>query len=284
MSRVRIPAAIVFVLVLLSFAAYAQNVTYTDQEKAVSQQLRELRQMQDDRDRGALTRKLAIEIRQLPITIGKVRLANALQNLSTEGDFGHDTLQEVTDTLTLAIQQYERTGNSDPLPYFPVAFMVRYEGVKTSLNGPKYESAMADLEASERLREKADFTLADLQGKTWTLSDLKGKVVIVNFWATWCPPCVKEIPDLQELYERFKGQGLVVLGIADDDPDTLKKFVAERKVPYPVLPDVDRKVNTAFDLAGLPVSLVYDREGRLIGQYVPTRAQLLRVLAQAGIH
>lgn len=277
-------AAAIITLAALPLSAQTQPVTYSDQENVISKQLRKLREM-PDRERSVLTKKLAFDIRALPITMGKVRLANGLQNLSIEGDFGHDTLQEVTDTLTLAIKEYENTGKPGEMPYSALAFMVRYEGTKTSLKNPKYLAAFADLEAADRPREHTDFTLTDLEGTHWTLRDLKGKVVMLNFWATWCPPCRKEIPDLQKLHDQFKGKGLVVLGIADDDFNAVKKFATEQKVPYPLLPDEGRKVHTAFQIEGIPATLIFNRSGKLVSQVfdVRTRQQFLNLLLKAGL-
>jgi peroxiredoxin len=285
MNRILVSSAFVVAL-LASLPLIAQRavLSYTDQEKVISEQLHSLRKMSDG-ERAELTKRLAFDVRQLPITMGKVRLAQVLQSLSTEGDFGRDTMQEVTNTLASAIQEYERTGKTDQLPYDGVAWMVRYEGMTTTLKGPKYEAAMADFEASDRLRESASLTVTDLHGKTWTLGKLKGKVVLINFWATWCPPCVKEIPDLEALYDEFNERGLVILGVADDDPAKLKKFVVDRGIRYPILPDVGRRVNTTFHIDGIPASLVYDRNGKLIAQtfVVRTRSQLLNLLEQAGL-
>lgn len=90
-------AAAIILIAALPLLAQTQSVTYSDQENVISRQLRKLRDM-PDHERSALTRKLAFDIRALPTTMSKVRLANALQNLSIEGDFGRDTLQEVTNT------------------------------------------------------------------------------------------------------------------------------------------------------------------------------------------
>jgi peroxiredoxin len=144
---------------------------------------------------------------------------------------------------------------------------------------------MTRLEADDAKRQAADFTLADLHGKKWHLQDLRGKVVLVNFWATWCPPCRKEMPDLQALYDKFKDQGFVVLAISDEDTAKVSPFIAERKIGYPILLDPGRKVNEAYIVEGIPKSFVYDRGGKLVAQSIDmrTRNQFLEMLAQAGL-
>jgi len=145
---------------------------------------------------------------------------------------------------------------------------------------------MAKLEANDHRFQETDFTLTDLEGKAWTLKALHGKVVLVNFWATWCPPCRKELPDLQALYDRFKNRGLVVLGISDEDITKVQPFVTEHKMTYPVLLDPGRKGNQLFDIQGIPGSLFYDRSGRLAAQAIDmrTQKQLLELLGRAGLH
>jgi peroxiredoxin len=283
-KRFAVAIAFLFVIALLTGFTFAQSIDYTTQEKAISDQLHKLREM-PDKERAVLTKKLAFQIRKLPITMGKVMLARGLENLSTEGDFGHDTLQEVGNTLAAAIREYAQTGKPGELPYAALAVLVRYEGVQSTLDGPKYREAMAELEAADRLRANADFTLIDLQGKPWTLKALKGKVVLINFWATWCPPCRKEIPDLERLYAEFKSKGFVVLGVADDDLSKLKDYVANQKIQYPVLLDPEHTVHKALRIEGIPATLIYSREGKLAAQAVDmrTRKQFLRLLAQAGL-
>jgi len=145
---------------------------------------------------------------------------------------------------------------------------------------------MAGLEADDAQRQRADFTLTDLQGKAWHLKDLRGPIVLVNFWATWCPPCRKEMPDLQSLYAQFKNQGVVVLSISDEESAKVSPFVAERDITYPVLLDPGRKVNEEFKVEGIPKSFVYDRDGKLVAQSIDmrTKGQFLQMLAQAGLH
>ena len=131
----------------------------------------------------------------------------------------------------------------------------------------------------------AHWQLQDLDGKTVNLADFKGKVVILDFWATWCPPCRKEMPDLEALYERFQSRGLVILGISDEEAAKVEPFTRERKVTFPVLLDPDRKVNDLFVVNGIPKSFVYDREGKFVAQSIDmrTQKQFLEMLGKAGI-
>jgi peroxiredoxin len=253
-------------------------------EQAIVKQIGKLRSIPDDQ-RGGVTKGLAIQIRNLPETSpNRLNLANSLANLSTEGDFGHDTLQEVAATLAAAI----RASPAHATPAFAfeeLASLVRYEHVDASLDAPEFHAAMAKLEADDRARQDANFTLQDLQGKSWTLKDLRGKVVLVNFWATWCPPCRKEMPDLEALGKRFKDQGLVILAISDEDSAKVKPFIAERQFTFPVLLDPGRKVNTLFAVEGIPKTFIYNREGSLAAQAIDMRTehQLLEMLERAGI-
>ncbi len=144
---------------------------------------------------------------------------------------------------------------------------------------------MTRLEADDRKREHPEFTLIDISGKKWTFSELRGEVVLVNFWATWCPPCRKEMPDLDALYKRFEAKGFVVLGISDEELKKVEPFIDERKVAFPVLLDPGRKVNDLFVVEGIPKSFVYDREGKLVAQSIDmrTQKQFLEMLEKAGL-
>jgi peroxiredoxin len=290
-SHNRVIAGLVLagLLVLLSVSVPAQVKPQTEssaQEKAILGQLRGLRQL-DDTTRARTTKDLALQIRQLPVTPNKLRLAGALAGLSTEGDFGRDTLQEVTTTLATALREQPPAGKPGTPNYLYVqlASLVRYEHMRASSDNPQYAEATAKLEAADAAREKADFTLADLQGKPWHLQELRGKVVLVNFWATWCPPCRKEMPDLQALYDKYKDQGFVVLSISDEDAAKVTPFIEERKISYPVLLDAGRKVAAIYEVEGIPKSFVYDREGKLVAQSIDmrTRNQFQAMLALAGL-
>jgi peroxiredoxin len=281
-------AVCVGILLLLSVSAFAQNkIVWSDQEKPIVDQIKSLRSL-DDAVRAHTTKDLALQIRALPAVPNKLTLAVALANLSTEGDFGRNTLQEVTTTLAIAVRELKpgRGKNGEPNDaYDELASLVRYEHMEASSDDPQFAAAMAKLEADDVKRQNADFTLTDLQGNSWHLRDLKGKVVLVNFWATWCPPCRKEMPDLQALYDKYKDQGFVVLSISDEEAAKVAPFIAERKITYPVLLDPGRKVHEEFIVEGIPKSFVYDREGKLVAQSIDmrTRSQFQDMLAQAGL-
>ncbi len=281
---------LIFFLVASSFLVSGlssqEKTVWTDQEKPIVDQIRSLRKL-DDSVRARTTKELALQIRQLPVVPNKLKLAEALANLSTEGDFGRDTLQEVTTTLANALREQppaEENGQPNSM-YVELASLVKYEHMQASSDNPQFASAMSKLEADDAKRQSADFTLADLQGKSWHLRELQGKVVLVNFWATWCPPCRKEMPDLQALYDKYKDDGFLVLSISDEEAAKVNPFIAERKITYPVLLDPGRKVNDSFVVEGIPKSFVYDRHGKLVAQSIDmrTRSQFQEMLAQAGL-
>ncbi|HEX8711215.1 MAG TPA: TlpA disulfide reductase family protein, partial [Terracidiphilus sp.] len=136
------------------------------------------------------TVKLAGEINALPAGEEKLDLADDLCHLVTEGDQGQSTIQAVADALSMALAERPISAKGGvPLPYLDLASLARYEHVTVTLDDPLYVRANQMLAANEAEVAKANFTLKDLHGTTYTLSALRGKVVLVNFWATWCPPC-----------------------------------------------------------------------------------------------
>ena len=256
------------------------------QEQPILEQIRGLRSLPDAK-RGPVTAQLALDIRALPASQQKLMLIGSLANLATEGDFGRQTLQEVATTLheTLREQAATSTGGMPEQPYVTLAQLVRYEGAKVPMTDPLLNAAMARLQAEEQNRAKADFTLNDIKGKSWNLRDLKGKVVLVNFWATWCPPCRKEMPDLEAIYKEFSPKGLVILAISDEEAAKVSPFIADKKYTFPILLDPGGKVAKLMAVDGIPKTYIYDREGKLAAQAIDmrTRRQLLEMLSHAGL-
>jgi peroxiredoxin len=135
----------------------------------------------------------------------------------------------------------------------------------------------------------ADFTLPDLQGRPVQLAALRGKVVFVNVWATWCPPCVEEMPAIQQLYERLHGQGLEILAVSLDalGAQVVAPFMQSHRLSFPTLLDTKNLVQRLYHTTGVPESFIVDKRGILVEKVVGPRdwvhpqrlAQFERLLA-----
>jgi len=114
-----------------------------------------------------------------------------------------------------------------------------------------------------------DLSLVDRQGKTWVLSELKGQVVFINFWATWCPPCLKELPSMQKLYTALPTDKFKMLAILNNDKPVLADFVANQKgITIPILDDPQNLVSSKYFLTGLPETYIVDKQGILVEKFI----------------
>ena len=146
----------------------------------------------------------------------------------------------------------------------------------------KSETKKPDKQAEEKTEEKEeeengemaaiDFTLYDQYGKEHSLSDYKGKTIFLNFWATWCPPCKAEMPDIQKLYESYGADGeVVILGVAapnfgnETDEDGIKAFLKENGYTYPVLMDTTGELFMQYGISSYPTTFMIDKEGNVFG-------------------
>jgi thiol-disulfide isomerase/thioredoxin len=139
-------------------------------------------------------------------------------------------------------------------------------GGQTRASGPAAAACDANAKPAN-----LNFTLKDISGKDVTLSSYKGKVVLLNFWATWCGPCKVEIPWFNEFQQKYQDKGLVVVGIsADDTVEQLKPFVAQYKMTYPVLLGLGRDdVQEALGpVWGLPTTLLISRDGKVCKRHM----------------
>ena len=109
-----------------------------------------------------------------------------------------------------------------------------------------------------------DFTAKTSRGTTLRLSELQGQVVLVNFWASWCGPCLQEMPHLNRLYERYSPAGFVLVGVNIDDDAKVGLEAASRfKIKFPVVLDTDKKVSSLYNMSGMPATIIIDKTGRV---------------------
>jgi len=168
--------------------------------------------------------------------------------------------------------------------YLILVLMFIAAGCKKKESEPQQQAKQAEVKAEEKptkpsgdkappppgAKPAPSFTLQDLKGNQVSLSDFKGKVVILDFWATWCPPCVREIPHFIELYEQYKDQGFAMVGISLDHQgvSVVKSFVQKYRVNYPILM-TDGRVDRAYGgITYIPTTFVIDAAGNIRQKYV----------------
>jgi len=137
--------------------------------------------------------------------------------------------------------------------------------------------------------DKADFTLPDLEGKSVSLSDYRGKWVIVNYWATWCPPCLEEIPGFIEVQQQLENRGFQIIGVAVDNEENVREFANEMEMNYPILAGemeaIELSQKYGNSIGALPFSAIIDKNGKvthtIMGEL--NRDRLISILKQLGL-
>jgi len=249
---------------------------------AMYEEIRKLPDVVPEAARDEAFRAMLQRIRQEPKQY-RLALGSNLAISAGEVATASGTLQEIADLLVDEMR--DAPERASELERRSLAEFALYYHIRVSLDDLLYRAELAKLEDRARTRASADFTLMDMTGKPWHLKDLRGKVVLVNFWATWCAPCQREIADFQAMHDRFADQGLLILAVTSEDAATVKRYQADRPFTFRVLLDPGDMARKQFLVDGIPQSMLYDREGTMVAE-IPgplTKGQLLDTLGRAGL-
>lgn len=112
----------------------------------------------------------------------------------------------------------------------------------------------------------------DLNGTSYTIKDLKGKPIILNFWASWCPPCRAEMPSMNRAWEKVKDEGILMLAVnVGEPPETISQFTEEVPIDFPIILDVDTQLSQAWGVRGMPTTYIIDAAGKVVYSAVGER-------------
>lgn len=130
-----------------------------------------------------------------------------------------------------------------------------------------------------------DFSLKDINGKQVNLKDYQGKVIMLNFWATWCPPCRKEMPSMEVLYNKLKGRNFEMLAVnVQEDANTVKDFIIKNKYTFPVLVDPKAEAAVKYQARSIPTTYIIDTKGKLAGGFIGAKEwdtdNVIRILTE----
>ena len=141
--------------------------------------------------------------------------------------------------------------------------------IKEKTDSPETDRLLRDMGVTKvpHLAPPVDFSLLDLYGKKVILSDFKGKIVFLNFWATWCPSCREEMPSMQRLYTRFKDKDFTMVAVSMNEPaSVVKKFFKDYNLTFASLLDSKGEIGAQFGVRAIPMTFILDRDGGIIGK------------------
>lgn len=151
----------------------------------------------------------------------------------------------------------------------------------TSINPTPFSSEQTN---TRGLIDAPDFTLTNMEGEAFSISDHKGKVIVLNIWATWCPPCREEIPDFIEMQNEMKDDGVLFVGVSVDETgwDVVRPFAEEFQINYPLVVDDGTVYAKYGPLSGLPTSFIINKQGQVehVAPGMITKAQLQPILQE----
>lgn len=152
---------------------------------------------------------------------------------------------------------------SQGLKTFINIILVLFFGIATSCSN-------SNIDTTNSISTAPNFSLKDVNNNKVTLSDLKGKVVLLDFWATWCPPCRMELPHFKELYAKYKDKGFVIVGVAVDKEMAVKSYVKRERIPFKILIS-DRSTANLYHIRAFPTTFLLDKKGEIQHKWVGYR-------------
>jgi peroxiredoxin len=146
-------------------------------------------------------------------------------------------------------------------------------GVMVLLQFQKVAFNSADKPRFKKGAKAPDFTLPDLGGKMVSLADYRGKVVFLNIWATWCAPCIEEMPSMEKLYQELRGEEFVILAVSIDEAgaDVVLPFMKNHQLSFPALTDNTGAIKNLYRITGVPESFIIDKGGKIVEEVVGPR-------------
>jgi thiol-disulfide isomerase/thioredoxin len=165
-------------------------------------------------------------------------------------------------------------------------FIIVIAGVLALLGGFKAHNLINEPMAQDQPQNPPlpAFSLSDLTGKTRSINEWQGKFRIINFWATWCPPCLKEMPEFNQINKEYADKGVQFLGIALDEADLVKEFIAKKSIDYPILLGGDSGIQLAHSMGNLvdtvPFTVFVDKKGQIVKTHMGEldKAELIEII------
>ena len=245
-----------------------------DREPDLAAQSKELREIADDKEAPLNIRADAglVLLQIASVDFDRVRTEQSARDLSAAIAKFLETHPEDPRRAALKLTEAQALETFDPGTARAI-----YEEVAKDEDPEIAEAAKSGLELMALRDNPLELSFTAVDGKKFDLAGLRGKVVLIDFWATWCPPCVEEVPQLVETYEKFKDRGFEIVGISlDNDKSALEKFTAENKMTWPQFFDGkgwDNELAQRFKIQSVPTMWLLGRDGKLIDPAPRTRLE-----------
>jgi len=269
-----------FLVYLSSCALLSQDLN-----SPVKREILELRTLPTPQWEAA-TAKILKEVRAMEAGPTKLFLAFGLTQVVDESSVSRGTLRAIAETYHQALIESPPADAAErSSQYEYLATFIHYQHVEVDFQDAELAKAQAVLAADDADVRKADFTLSDMKGNTVTLSRLRGKIVLVNFWATWCVPCLAEMHDLDAIQKRYGSQQVAVVSLTSDERQKIETLLEREHYQQQILLDSDGTIYKKFHVSEIPHLFVFDRNGRFEVDYLGrhSQAELIEMLHRPGL-